>query len=146
MRLPLGARRAGFLAAVLLAGCVTDTRKPREEGLWNTAPEVQAPAQNRCEKLGKSGVRGRCDEAKYLAELFARKLSTGDDVCLQGGVGESPGGACLTRAQVVDVESNRILLEIREARPDSKWFNHIQAQVWFEEGALVDLYLAERGY
>ncbi len=142
------------LSAVLLLsvlpgtlGCLRDARPARERGgPFETAPEVRAPTQVRCTKHGKSAVRQRCDEAQYLAELWARKLSTGDDVCLENGVGEAPGGACLTRAQVADVGTGRVLLEIREARPDSRWFHHVQNQVWFEEGALVDLILAERGY
>jgi hypothetical protein len=136
-----------LLTLPALAGCLHDGRPSRERGgPFETAPEVKAPAQGRCEKLGKTAVRQRCDEARYLAELYARKLSTGDDVCLEGGVGDSPGGACLTRAQVSDVGTGKVLLEIREARPDSRWFHHVQNQVWFDEGALVDLYLAERGY
>jgi hypothetical protein len=77
-----------------------------------------------------------------------RKLSTGDQVCIQGGFGDSdtPGAACLARAAVVDAQRDGLLLEVRDAKPDSKWFNKIQNEFWFEEGALVDLYLADHGY
>jgi hypothetical protein len=137
------------LVASVAAGCVHDDRPQHERGamgLWGGAPEVKAPLADRCESHGKSAARARCDEAKYLAQLYARKLSTGEEVCLEGGFGDAPGGACLARAAVVDTRTNMALLEVRDAKPDSRWFKKVQNQVWFEEGALVDLYLAERGY
>jgi hypothetical protein len=67
-------------------------------------------------------------------------------VCLDNGVGEQPSSDCGARAAVVDSGTDRVLLELRAARPQSKWFDRVQSQIWFEEGALVDLYLAERGY
>ena len=36
--------------------------------------------------------------------------------------------------------------KLREARPNSRWAKKETNQYWFEEGALVDLYLAENGY
>ena len=75
-----------------------------------------------------------------------RKLATGDEVCLEGGFGDEPTSACQARAAIVDTSTNRVLLEVRNVRPESKWFKHEQSQFWFEEGALVDLYVAEHGY
>ena len=94
----------------------------------------------------KTGAGKRCDEAKYLAEIYVRKLDVGTDVCLEGGFGDEPGGACLARGGVVDTRTNEVLLEVRGAKPDSRWFKKEQNQYWFEEGALVDLYLADHGY
>jgi hypothetical protein len=134
---------------LLLAGCFRDTRESRERGgmmFGSEAQEIRAPLRDRCDSHGKSAMRGPCEEAKYLAQLYARKLSVGDEVCLEGGFGDNPGGACLARAAVVDTATNRALLEVRDARPESRWFKRVQNEVWFEEGALVDLYLAEHGY
>ena len=75
-----------------------------------------------------------------------RRLSVGDQLCLEGGFGEPPGGACQTRAAVVDVGQDAVLVEVRDAQPGSRWRDHVMGQVWYAEGALVDLYLAERGY
>ncbi|MBX5483988.1 MAG: hypothetical protein IRZ16_19360, partial [Myxococcaceae bacterium] len=94
----------------------------------------------------QSWVRASCELAKYIAQTYVRGLGVGDEVCLEGGFGEAAGAACLARAAVVDVGSNQVLVEVREAQPLSRWFNHVMGQVWYEEGALVDLYLAERGY
>lgn len=132
-----------------LGGCLHDSRPWRDRGaasVFDTAPEVKAPLEDRCVGHGKSSVRTACEDAKYLASLYARRLSPGDGVCLEGGFGEAPLAACLARASVVDVSQNRALIEVREARPDSRWYQRVQNQVWFEEGALVDLYLAEHGY
>ena len=51
-----------------------------------------------------------------------------------------------TRASGADVATGMVLLEVREAKPDSRWFHRESNQFWFEEGALVDLYLQEHGY
>lgn len=137
------------LCATFAAGCIRDDRAQRDRGaaqLFDTAPEVKAPRVDRCAGHGKSAVRGNCEEAKYLAQIYCRKLSTGDEVCLEGGFGDAPSGACLARAAVVDTKTNQALIEIRDARPESRWFRKVQNQIWFEEGALVDLYLVEHGY
>ena len=133
-----------LLMAFALAACALDQRTPRERGasgFSENAPLYSAPATSRCavKKLG-------CENAKYLAENYVRRLATGDQLCLEGGVGEPPTGACRARAAVVDTAPNRVLIEVREAKPGSTWFSKEQHQVWFEEGALVDLTLAEQGY
>lgn len=138
-------KRMAWWLLPLAVACFRDMRPTQDRHLAE-APEVKAPARDRCDSHGTSAVRGSCDEAKYLAQLYARRLSTGDMVCLEGGFGDAPGPGCLARAAVVDVATDRVLLEVREARPESRWFQKVQYQVWFEEGALVDLYLAERGY
>lgn len=137
-----------LLGACVLLGCIKDTRVQRDRGggLFGNAPEVGAPTRDRCASLGQSGVRPQCEEARALARIYVRRLSVTDDICLEGGFGEVPGAACLARAFVADTGPGQILVELREARPESRWFNHIQHQVWFAEEALVDLYLAERGY
>ncbi|MFZ5471625.1 MAG: hypothetical protein ACOZIN_19540 [Myxococcota bacterium] len=139
-----------LLGALFAAACIHDDRVRHERGggtLFDSLPEqVKAPRQDRCMAHGTSSVRPHCDEAKGLAQTYARKLAPGDEVCLEGGFGQQPGAACLARAAVVDTGTNQVLLEIREARPESRWFTKVQYQVWFEEGALVDLYLADNGY
>ncbi len=135
------------LLLLLGAGCTPDaaTRRDRSN-LWGSAGKITAPEQDRCALHGTSGVRGHCDEAKYVAQTYVRKLSPGDAVCLEGGFGEEPGAACLARAAVMSVGTNLVLVEIRAPKPNSRWYQHQMSQIWFEEGALVDLYLAEQGY
>lgn len=136
--------------AVALAGCITDTRTSRDRGaigLGENVPLYPAPKESRCTKYKENGTRGKqCAEATYLADIYVRKLSTTDEVCLENGFGDKPTTSCTCRAAVADVSVNKVLLEVREAKPDSKWFNKEQNQFWFEEGALVDLYLQDHGY
>ncbi|HEY0882088.1 MAG TPA: hypothetical protein VGD87_11185, partial [Archangium sp.] len=102
---------------------------------------------SRCAKFKSGGAPSQqCEEAKYLATIYVRRLASGDEICLQGGFGDLPTGACLARAAIVDTATNKVLVEVREAKPESKWFNNEQHQFWFEEGALVDLYVEEHGY
>ncbi|MFT3711531.1 MAG: hypothetical protein QM817_28175 [Archangium sp.] len=140
-------RLVSFAALVVLAGCQTATRDRGASNLMERAQVYKAPAENRCAKLkAGSAPAQNCADAQYLGQIYVRKLSSGDEVCLEGGFGDQPTGACMGRAAVVDVATDRLLLEIRSARPESKWFSHEQTQYWFEEGALVDLYLLEHGY
>lgn len=135
------------VGTVLLASGCLASRDRGAADFTSRAQTYKAPAENRCAKLSKgSGPANNCNEAQYLAQIYVRKLSSGDEVCLEGGFGDTPTGACLGRAAVVDTATNRVLLEIRGAKPESKWFSHEQHQFWFEEGALVDLYLLEHGY
>ena len=125
----------------------TAARERGGSGLIGGAEVYRAPETERCAQFKAGGARSQqCNEAKYLGTEYVRRLSTGDEVCLEGGFGDVAGGACLARAAVVDTATNRVLLEIRQARPDSKWYSHEQTQYWFEEGALVDLYVADHGY
>lgn len=144
--------RALFAAAVLAtvaAGCVKQGRGQTARGaagIFENTEEVKAPLQNRCEKLGKSSVRGSCDEALYLGQRYVRGLHAGDSVCLEQVFGEEPGGACLARARVADVGNEQLLIDIKDAQPNSRWYSRVSSEIWFDEGALVDLYLGERGY
>lgn len=139
--------RALLVVAVMVGAGCTATRDRGASDFMGRAQTYKAPEVQRCAKFKPGGGPATaCAEAKYLGELYVRRLSSGDEVCLEGGFGDSPGAACLARAAVVDTATNRVLLEVRQARPESKWFQHEQTQYWFEEGALVDLYVAEHGY
>lgn len=143
-------RVVAFAAVLSLgAGCIKNTGPTRERSgasFLDGAPEIKGPTQDRCEKLEDTGRNAGCSDAKYLAQNYVRRLAPTDEVCLENGFGEEPGGDCLARAFVSDTAVGRVLVEIREAKPESRWFNHMQHQIWFQESALVDLYLAERGY
>lgn len=134
------------LAVVLFTGCIA-TRDRGLEDWSHRAQTYKAPETSRCARYKAGGApAAACEESKYLATIYVRRLAAGDEVCLEGGFGEQPGAACLARAAIVDSATNKVLVEVRQAKPESKWFNHEQHQFWFEEGALVDLYVAEHGY
>jgi hypothetical protein len=135
----------------MLAGCGTTREAFRpnpndDDPLVGSVPVVRAPLKDRCEQHGHSSVRAPCDEARYLATEYTRRLSVGDEVCLEGGYGDEPGQVCLARAAVIDTAPNQVKLEVRSTKPDSRWFRSEMRHAWYEEGALVDLYLAEQGY
>jgi hypothetical protein len=135
------------VGGLLWGGCIPDRRASRDRANFgSSAGRVTAPEQDRCQMHGASSVRGPCDEAMYLAQAYVRKLAPGDQVCLEDLFGEEPAAACKARAAVKNVGTDLVLLEIRSPRPDSRWYQHQMAEIWFEEGALVDLYLAERGF
>ncbi len=135
---------------VTWVGCsAIETRPdPRDEDpvFGSNVPVFKAPRADRCKALGKSSPRPGCEDARYLGTEYTRRLSVGDEVCIEDGYGEEPGSACKARAAVIDTGTNRVKLEIRGTKPDSRFFNSEMRHAWYEEGALVDLYLAERGY
>ncbi len=141
-------RVACVLAAGLFASCVTGAaaRDRGAAGLFERAAVIQAPATDRCEALSTPKVRAACAEERATAQRYVKKLSPGDQVCLLQGFGEPSLTGCPARAAVVDLGSNQLLLEIRDAAPDTSWFQKIQQQFWFDEGALVDFYLRDHGY
>lgn len=135
----------------VLAGCGTPREAFRpnpndEDPLVGSIPVIHAPPRDRCAMHGKSSLRGQCDEAKYLATEYTRRLSVGDEICLEGGYGDEPTAACKARAAIIDTGRDQVKVEVRSAKPDSRWFNAEMRHAWYEEGALVDLYLSERGY
>lgn len=139
-------RALALLVTVFCLSCASQ-RDRGSAGLFERATTVAAPQADRCQRFKRTSNAGKaCDEALYLAQVFVKKLSTGDQVCLDGEFGERVTGACLARAAVADTASDKVLLEVREAKPDSAWFGKEQTQLWFEEGALVDLYLKDHGY
>ena len=143
------ATRVGLVLLVGALGCIRDTRPQRDRGaagLIENTETIKGPLKHRCAGLGNGAASKRCEEARYLGQIYVRKLDVGTDVCLEGGFGDEPGGACLARAQVADSRPGEVLLEVRGAKPDSRWFHKDQNQYWFEETALVDLYLADHGY
>lgn len=150
--MPLSSRRTALAALAVFSlapACITDNRTPRDRGtgIFENTQTIEGPTQVRCDKYAKgSKLRGPCDDARYLADTYVRRLSSGDDVCLEGGFGEEANRGCLTRATVMDTAPAKVLLEINEAKPHSRWFSKEHHQYWFEERALVDLYLSERGY
>jgi len=137
-------KRAAFL--LLLVGCTAQRDRGGIDWLGK-AQMYRTPDTERCAQFKAGGTRSKqCNEAKYLATEYVRRLSTGDEVCLEGGFGEIANAACLALATVADSATGRVLLEVRQAKPDSRWYQSEQTQYWFEEGALVDLYLADHGY
>lgn len=140
--------RGVVMMAVLVSAACVDTRGSQDRGgLFNSVKVYKAPETNRCAKFKKgNAAEAACGEARYLAEVYVRKLATGDEVCLDGGFGDVAGAACKARAMVADTGTNKVLLEVRDPHPDSKWFKLERNQFWFEEGALVDLYLVDHGY
>ena len=131
------------------AGCLTDSRASRDRGaagFFENVPRYPAPPVSRCAKIKSPTPKKNCEEAKYLGEIYVRRLATGEELCLEGGFGERSTAGCLCRAAVVDTANDVILVEVREAKPDSRWFKKESNEFWFEEGALVDLYLADHGY
>ena len=131
----------------LLTACAQNGRNLTDGALSRPNIEViRAPEKDRCQTLTADEGKRTCEGSRKQAQAWARRLSPGDVVCLDNGIGEEPTADCHARAAVVDAATDRVMLEVVSARPESRWFRSVESRIWFDEGALVDLYLAERGY
>ena len=138
-------KTALLMAMLLFSGCVAATRERGATGLWDRAAVIHGPEVDRCETVTASQKKFQRNQAKCQEQVYVHKLAVTDPVCLEKNFGEDVSG-CPARAAVVDLGSRQLLLEMREANPDSQWFGKEQQQICFEEGALVDMYLRDHGY
>ena len=75
-----------------------------------------------------------------------RSLSVGDTVCMENTLGEEMTAECKARGVIVDGDAHGFLIEFRDPSTTSKWKDEQGKRVYFENGALIDIYLRERGY
>jgi hypothetical protein len=108
---------------------------------------IQGPSKDRCQKLPKgTTTRDTCDQQRQAANDYIRKINAGDVVCLENGFGDDPTSECKARAFILDSAKEGYSIEVREAKIESSWYQYSGRTVYFTFGALVDLYLKERGY
>jgi hypothetical protein len=137
-------------ASYALGNAVTNGTAEKNRGasgLLNTAPEEQGPQGDPCQPVDGRPPRAGCDAVRRQALTFARRLAVGESVCLEGASGGlDVTRLCRARARVVDAASGKVLLEIRDAQPGTRFETEIQHQRWFYDAALVALYLEANGY
>lgn len=140
-------RRIALIGVLALAAC-----SHAESGIPSRADEiaideVRAPLHDRCEKLRAAADLYRsCQTERQNAVEYLRKLNTGDSICLENGFGEEPRAGCKARGAVMDADARGFLIEVRDPAFDSAWHKDQGRRIYFENGALVDIYLRERGY
>lgn len=137
-----------LLAALLLAGCVSHEHTgPFMHQIDVGAQSVDAPEKDRCESYASAKTTyTQCQQFKTAAVEYLRHLSTGDTVCMENTFGEEMTDACKARGVIVDGDPRGFLIEFRDPSTASKWKDYQQKRVYFENGALIDIYLRERGY
>lgn len=134
------------VAACALAGCTT-TSGGAMYARHDTTRIVAAPKLDRCDAFkGARTTFTQCQEFKQQAIDYIHKLNTGDAICVENGMGEEPREGCKARAYIIDADNHGFTTEIRYPTLDSKWKDANQQRVYFENGALIDLFLRERGY
>jgi len=130
-----------------VAGCAHTTSGISGRTHELATREVQAPQKNACERYRQSASAFRqCEEFRATVVEYLRHLNTGDTVCLENGLGDEVGPACKARGAVVDADAHGFMIEVRDPTLDSKWHADAGQRIYFENGALVEIYLRERGY
>ncbi len=107
---------------------------------------VEKPASDRCLKYESDPqLFGPCKKARVEASHYVEALETGSDVCVENTFGE-PIQDCYARGVVVDPGSHSTIIAattVDDAR--AKNFRKTE-NVYFDNDALIDLYLSEHGY
>lgn len=141
------------LLAALGLSALTACAGHGHAGMWSDMSDhdietVAAPPHNRCEALHNAPTTfAQCQRAVSEVTEYLRHLNTGDEVCLEGGFGDDRvGDHCKARGHVLDADAHGFLIQVRDPSLDSRWKNAQGHKLYFENGALVDLYLRERGY
>jgi hypothetical protein len=107
--------------------------------------KVLAPTVDRCTRA-KDPERKTCEQFKQDAHKYLSGLNVNDNLCIEGGVGDEPGATCKARGQIIDGNNQGFLVKIHDPTPGSHWQGLSDHNVWFDNEALVDQYLADRGF
>ncbi|MHB1845978.1 MAG: hypothetical protein ACYCWW_14225 [Deltaproteobacteria bacterium] len=100
---------------------------------------------DRCAATSEALARRGCEKLRDRAQGQVEALHVGDPVCLDPPLGDDQTG-CRARGKIDDQDTSAMRLRIIEASPESRWRPRLDEQLWVENAALVDMYLAERGF
>jgi hypothetical protein len=135
------------LFALVLGGCLAPAAlvpMPHNQD-GGRRPARVGPISNRCPRLVEPNREKECEQIRFDAINFVRRLAVDDQLCLQGNpLSDGVTGRCKVRAFVEDVGPKSIKLEIRHADPGTGF--QPMADHWYHEDALVDLYLDSWGF
>ena len=137
-----------LVLCIALAGCVSHEHPgPFMHQTDVGAQTISAPAKDRCEAYASAKTTyAQCQQFKTAAIEYLRRLSVGDTVCMENTLGEEMTAECKARGVIVDGDAHGFLIEFRDPSTTSKWKDEQGKRVYFENGALIDIYLRERGY
>jgi hypothetical protein len=135
-----------LLASLLCAGCLAPAAyMPPTDNGGRYADSIKDPKVDRCAAQPEKRQRKDCAKARDDAFEFVRRLSPGDQICLDGNsMSDGVTGHCKARALVTDSGVNKVKVEVREISPGTG-FKHMQ-EIWYTEAALADVYLMSLGF
>ena len=140
-----------FLSIVIFAawassGCQTTGLAINDTRVSRIDRRIEKPETDRCLKYKSDpSLADPCKKARIEAVRFVQSLDTNTEVCLENTFGE-PMLDCYARGVVMDPTPHATVISVTTVdTARAKNFRNIE-YVWFDNEALVDLYLAEHGY
>ena len=137
---------AAAVLAAALSGCLFYAAAGPLVARDQDVQVVNAPAQDRCALIKEWSLKERCADFKARAYDYVQKLSAGDGACLDHGFGEVVGAACRARGKVIDTKRGWIDFQVQEAQSDSTLRDWQGKTLRCSEGALIDMYLKNKGF
>ena len=107
---------------------------------------VRAPAADRCSHWAEPLARRGCDRIRDRARSYLETLHVGDAICLDPPLQEDMDSGCRARGRIDDQGSNSMRITLIEVEPSSGFAPQANQHLWYENLALVDLYLKEKGF
>lgn len=141
--------KRAILGALLLAGCAgkNTTGMYPHGGADVAIQSIRNPSIDRCAHFKAAPDTFKsCQDAKASFTHKLRSTSVGDELCMDSDFGEEPNSTCKARGHVVDADEGGFVIEIRDPALDSKYAQHNHEKLYIENGAMVDLYLRDRGF
>ncbi len=137
------ARGPAFLALALsgLSACATLVPESRANAVKGPAPELG----DRCARTADLMAQKGCERARDKAHAQLRALSQGDQLCLEP-ILDADMANCRARARIEEQDPTAMELHFVEVDPNSSWAPKSSRTLWYENTALIDLYLQEKGF
>ena len=135
------ARRARLALAAFLPALGCLALSPGGDRATAIPPDVV----DRCRHWSQALALAGCRRFQEKAQRRIGALTTGDMLCLEPMLGDDQTN-CRARAEVVDQDRSSTKLQFLEVDPTSSWTSRADQAPWFENAALVDLYLQAKGF
>jgi hypothetical protein len=129
------------LLALALASCATLAPESRANAVRGPAPEVGDRCTHAADLLQQKG----CGRERDKAYAYLRAKNQGDQLCLEPILGDDLTN-CRARSTIDEQDPTAMQLHLIDIDPNSSWAPKAGQRIWFENTALIDLFLQEKGF
>jgi hypothetical protein len=131
------------LACLAACAAITNTIAPDSRGnaVKGPPPEVG----DRCQRATDLMVQKSCLRERDKANAYLKSVNQGDGLCLEPILGADMNN-CRARARIEEQDPTAVELHLIDVDPNSSWAPKANQQIWYENAALVDMDLQEKGY
>ncbi len=120
------------------AGCAAIAPEARQNA-------VEGPILDRCTGQTDPLVKAGCLRARDKALGTLTAINRDESLCLDPILSQDLDN-CRARAEVDEADSRGVKLRFVDVQPSSSWAPSAHTVRWYDNAALVDIYLTERGF